>query len=139
MAKKIIASIVCDIDGTPGAEPIPFALDGVHYRIDLSEKRASDLREYLSTYIAKAQRIGGRKIDSGARPALSVTQRPVYLEKLVNPEIPDIRAWAAQNGYKIGTRGRISETIRFEYEQAKREPAKTALARKPSRRKVPAK
>ncbi|WP_410576655.1 histone-like nucleoid-structuring protein Lsr2 [Amycolatopsis sp. lyj-108] len=141
MARKITASVVCDLDGTPGAESVPFALDGINYRIDLSSERASDLREYLSTYIAKARRVGGRKIRKDARPALSSTQpdRPAYVRKPANPENPQIRAWAAENGYNLGTRGAIPQTVKFQYDQAKQKASGTASARKTGRKKAASK
>ncbi|RSN58863.1 nucleoid-associated protein Lsr2 [Amycolatopsis sp. WAC 04182] len=141
MAEKITATLVCDIDGTPDAEQVPFALDGVDYEIDLSNERASDLRGYLSTYVAKARRVGGRKIRKDARPALSATQpdRPAYVRKPSNPENPKIRAWAAENGYNLGTRGAIPTTVQFEYEQAKQKAAEKTPARKTARKKAAAK
>ncbi|RSM66606.1 nucleoid-associated protein Lsr2 [Amycolatopsis sp. WAC 01376] len=141
MAEKITTELVCDVTGEPDAEQVWFGLDGVNYEIDLSSEHAFDLRTYLSKYIASARRVSGNKVRKGARPVLSATQpdRPAYVRKPANPEGPAIRAWAAENGYNLGTRGAIPKSVKAEYEEAKQRPVKEAPARKPTRKKAAAK
>jgi hypothetical protein len=62
MAQKVLVETLDDIDGTPAARTIPFALDGVTYEIDLSEENAAALRDELARYISAARRTGGRKV-----------------------------------------------------------------------------
>ena len=40
MATRTTVLVVDDLDGSEGAEPLSFALDGASYEIDLSEKNA---------------------------------------------------------------------------------------------------
>jgi hypothetical protein len=44
VAKQTIERLIDDLDGTEGAETVAFALDGVSYEIDLSEKNAAARR-----------------------------------------------------------------------------------------------
>ncbi len=51
MARKVVTTLVDDIDGTQieegQGETVPFALDGVNYEIDLSDDNAAKLRTAL--------------------------------------------------------------------------------------------
>jgi hypothetical protein len=53
----LITQRVDDIDGSPDAAPIPFALDGTAYEVDLSPENAAALREVLAPYVDAARRI----------------------------------------------------------------------------------
>ena len=66
MAQRVNVVLVDDIDGADAAETVSFALDGVDYEIDLSEKHASELRNAFSLYVGHARRTGGRR-KSGRR------------------------------------------------------------------------
>lgn len=50
MAEKIHIELIDDLDGSPAAETVSFALDGVTYDIDLNEKNARTLRSVLAGY-----------------------------------------------------------------------------------------
>lgn len=67
MVKRIEVEVVDDIDGKPAAETVSFALRGVEYEIDLSEKNAASLDRALAKYVKTARRVGGRK----QRPTLN--------------------------------------------------------------------
>ena len=66
MAQRVNVVLVDDIDGADAAETVSFALDGVDYEIDLSDKHASELRNAFSLYVGHARRTGGRR-KSGRR------------------------------------------------------------------------
>src|SRR5579859_5706583 len=61
VAQRTIVELVDDLDGTEASESVSFGLDGVEYTIDLSEDNAKKLRDGLSGFVEKAQRVGGRK------------------------------------------------------------------------------
>jgi hypothetical protein len=60
MAQRTHALLTDDLDGSPGAETVHFALDGVDYEIDLNEQHVRELRSVLDPYIKAGRRLGGR-------------------------------------------------------------------------------
>ncbi len=74
MAQRVNVVLVDDIDGSDAEETVSFALDGVDYEIDLSEKHAGELRNALSLYIGHARRTGGRR-KSGRRSSAPAGRR----------------------------------------------------------------
>jgi GNAT superfamily N-acetyltransferase len=110
MAKKTVVQLTDDLDGTriSGAgETVKFALDGIGYEIDLSEKNAGRLRDLLQPYVAAARRGHG----GGARSSRSSTPTSTR-------DAQAIRDWARHNGYEVSERGRISATVLGAYEAA---------------------
>lgn len=116
-----------------------FALDGVTYQIDLSEKNASELRELLQPYTAAARRTGRGTIARSrvvagagsrpARPARSTADR----ERLTA-----IRQWGKANGHTISDRGRIPQDVVEAFEAAQSAAAvEAATPAKRSRRAKP--
>ncbi|WP_236862658.1 histone-like nucleoid-structuring protein Lsr2 [Brevibacterium daeguense] len=95
-----------DLDGSPGAETVSFALDGSAYEIELSEKNAAALREALAPYIAKAR--------SANRPARTASRR----SSGPKTDTAAVRAWAKDSGYEISERGRIPSAVLEAYEAA---------------------
>jgi nucleoid-associated protein Lsr2 len=110
MAQKTVIQLTDDVDGARingSGETVPFALDGVDYEIDLSEKNARKLRELFEPYIAVARRRG-----SGSRASRSASTGARARDT------HGIREWARQNGHEISERGRISTTVLAAYEAA---------------------
>ena len=60
MAQHVQVVLVDDLDGGKASETVSFALDGVAYEIDLSDKNAAKLRDALATWVGHARRAGGR-------------------------------------------------------------------------------
>ena len=58
MARKVQVLLEDDLDGTPGAETVQFALDGRSYEIDLSVANAEKLREAFAPWIGAGRRAG---------------------------------------------------------------------------------
>lgn len=116
VAQKVKVELLDDIDGTPAAQTVPFALDGVEYEIDLSDDNAAALREELARYVEAARRTGGRK-----RAKAAATTTP---SSTANRErSTTIRTWARENGLNVSDRGRLSTEIVEAYEQATAAPA----------------
>jgi hypothetical protein len=109
MAQRVNVVLVDDIDGSDAVETVGFALDGVDYEIDLSEKHAADLRNAVSLYVGHARRTGGRR--KGAKRSSS----PASSEAT---SAADIRAWARENGWDVPERGRVSAEVREAYAAA---------------------
>lgn len=130
MAQKVLVEMLDDIDGSPATQTVPFGLDGATYEIDLSEGNAAALRENLARYVAASRRTGGRKI----RVA---TGQPTTASTADRERSRTIRAWAAENGYQISERGRISADVVTAYEQAQLQATEPTRKRAP-RKKVAA-
>lgn len=108
MAQRVQVLLVDDLDGGVAAESVSFALDGVSYEIDLSEKNAAKLRDSFSEWTAHARRAGGRKT-SGRRGAGTSTRRN---------DLNEIREWGRKNGYTVSDRGRVSGELQAAYDKA---------------------
>lgn len=112
MAQRVNVVLVDDIDGTDAAETISFAMDGVDYEIDLSEKHAADLRDAVSIYVGHARRTGGRRKGRGRSSSNSGGSGGS------GASAADIRAWARENGWEVPERGRVSAEVREAYAAA---------------------
>lgn len=104
MAVKTHTVVYDDIDGTEGAEPVHFTVDGTEYRIDLNDKNREKLSKALAPFIENATRVGGRRSSGRSRSK--------------NTDLSAIREWARANGYQVSDRGRIKEDIREAWEAA---------------------
>lgn len=108
MAQRVEVVLIDDVDGGHADETVSFALDGVSYEIDLSDKNAKKLRDALASWTGKARRSGsgrGRRRSSGAAPQKRT-------------DLGSVREWARANGYQVSDRGRISAEIQAAYDKA---------------------
>jgi hypothetical protein len=108
MAQRVEVVLIDDVDGGSATETVTFALDGVSYEIDLSEKNAKSLRADLAKWTGHARRAGssgrrtpGRRGGAGRRTDLAA-----------------VREWARANGHTVSDRGRISAEIQAAYDKA---------------------
>ena len=108
MAQRVQVILVDDIDGGEATETVTFALDGVSYEIDLSEKNAARLRDSFSEWVGNARRAGGRKV-SGRRASGGGNRRD---------DLNEMRQWGRENGYKVSDRGRVSGELQQAYDKA---------------------
>jgi Lsr2 len=97
MATKVLTTLQDDIDGSDATQTVRFALDGVEYEIDVSDRNANRLRNSLSEFIAHGRRVGGRR---GRKPASSS-----------DFDTKAVRKWAEANGIEINARGRIPTDV----------------------------
>ena len=107
MAKKVTISLVDDIDKSDAAETVSFSLDGVNYEIDLSSDNAGKLRDAMALYIARAERVGGRK---STRSAGGGNGR--------SNDKAAVREWARSAGHQVSERGRIPADVQAAYDKA---------------------
>src|SRR4051795_2163045 len=113
MAQRVNVVLVDDIDGSDAAETVSFALDGVDYEIDLSDKHAAELRDAVALYVGHARRTGGRR--KGSRRSGSGSGGS---GSGAGTSAADIRAWARENGWEVPERGRVSAEVREAYAAA---------------------
>jgi hypothetical protein len=120
MARKVLVSLVDDLDGEAGEDvsTITFALDRVNYEIDLNAEHTAALRDALADYVAVARRTGGRiKRTTGS----GVVGR--------SSDAAAIREWARSQGHELGERGRIPSHIVEAFRAAERSAKSPARMR----------
>ena len=110
MAQVTEVRLVDDLDGGDADETVKFALDGVQYEIDLSEKNAGKLRELFDPYIQAGSKVGRGGVVVGGRAARGRGSAAADRE-----QNKAIRAWAKKEGRDISDRGRIPQEIVDEY------------------------
>ncbi len=110
MAKQIIHKLVDDLDGGDADETVKFALDGVQYEIDLSNKNAEKLRDLFAPYVAAGSKVGRGGVVVGGRAARG--RGSATADRAQNKAIRD---WAKREGREISDRGRIPQEIVDEF------------------------
>jgi hypothetical protein len=107
VARQVLVVLTDDLDGGKADQTVEFAVDGVGYTIDLSERNAGTLRKALDPYIAAGSRVGRGHADvrSGRRRAGGA---PARTDREQNRAI---REWAVKNGYEVSERGRIPVSV----------------------------
>lgn len=103
MAQKVEIVLVDDLDGTPADETISFAFEGVEYELDLNTANAGKFREAIASWIGHSRRTGGRRRSGAAASPRGGSNRS---------EAAEIRAWAADQGIEVSSRGRIPVEVR---------------------------
>jgi hypothetical protein len=109
MAQRVEVVLIDDVDGGAAEETVTFAVDGVSYEIDLSEKNARKLRDDLAKWTGHARRSGGSR---GAR------RRSAAATPAKRNDLAAVREWARANGHQVSDRGRISGEIQAAFDKA---------------------
>ncbi|KUG51799.1 hypothetical protein AVL62_07570 [Serinicoccus chungangensis] len=110
MAQRVQVILVDDLSGGEANQTVEFALDGVHYEIDLSDENAAKLREDFATWIGQARRAGGRRQTRRRGTTAAAGGR--------SDELAKVREWGRENGYKVSSRGRVSQELQDAYAAA---------------------
>jgi nucleoid-associated protein Lsr2 len=110
VAKQIIHKLVDDLDGGDAHETVKFALDGIQYEIDLSDKNATRMRELLAPYVGSGTRVARGGVVVGGRAARG--RGGATADREQNKAIRD---WAKKAGKDISDRGRIPQEIVDEF------------------------
>ncbi|MGW1180228.1 histone-like nucleoid-structuring protein Lsr2 [Streptomyces drozdowiczii] len=114
--KQTIVTLVDDLDPTgetPADETVQFALDGIHYEIDLTGENAEALRARLKTYTQGGRVIKGTTARGGqpmTRPADSSGATYSRHQGGVDPKAA--RAWAIKQSLLVPPRGRLPKEIK---------------------------
>ncbi|WP_438856320.1 histone-like nucleoid-structuring protein Lsr2 [Agromyces sp. M3QZ16-3] len=96
MAKRVVETLIDDLDGSDADRTLSFAFDGDQYSIDLSSANVDKLEAALAPYIGAARKTAGRGGAArrrGGAPAGGDTK--------------DAREWLRANGHQVSDRGRI--------------------------------
>lgn len=108
MARQVetIVNLTDDLDGSKAERTYAFEWAGSTYEIDLSRRNGAAFEKALRPYLDAA-----RRVRSTQRRHTRTTHNTAN-----NPT--DVRAWAKQNGFEIGDRGRIPATVLNAYRAA---------------------
>ena len=110
MAKQIIHKLVDDLDGGDAEETVKFALDGIQYEIDLSEKNADEIAGLFAPYVGAGAKVARGGVVVGGRAARGRGGATADRE-----QNKAIREWAKKAGKDISDRGRIPQEIVDEF------------------------
>jgi Lsr2 len=104
MATRMVTELQDDIDGSNATQTIQFALEGIEYEIDLSDRNANRLRGSLAEFIGHARKVSGRHRGKAAPSA-----------QTDKSQASAMRDWLKQHGYEVADRGRIPDWLQRAY------------------------
>ena len=104
MARNTQIIVTDDLGGKGAASPIRFSIDGKRYSIDLNKRNMDTFLRRFQPYIDAAT-----EVPPG---------HPAHLRVAADGEGARMRAWAAQNGFKVSGRGRLSREVHAAYHAA---------------------
>lgn len=114
MVQRVQVILEDDMTGGEASETVEFALDGVSYEIDLNDANAAKLRDAFAPWIAEARRSGGRRQTrrrgAGAGSSTGGSAK--------SDELAKMREWGRANGFKVSSRGRVSQELQDAYAAA---------------------
>lgn len=126
MAQKVIVQMVDDITGKADddVQTVPFfAIDGAAYEIDLNSDNRAELEAaqakvaaLMAPFWGSARRVKASPNGRGHSAGKAPTGDPERTRK--------IREWAAENGYDVNARGRISKEVIAAYDAAQADHSK---------------
>lgn len=99
MATRTVIELIDDLDGSEATETLRFALDGSEYEIDLAGQNADELRGLLARFVDAGRKTGGTK------------HAPAVRRLAPAADTKAVRAWAAETGIEVNSRGRIKEGV----------------------------
>ena len=106
-----------DLDGSEDdVGTVLLALDKVNYEIDLSAANEARLREKLERFVAAATLV--KEQEPVTRPGRKAPAAATAGTRLDNAHTQAIRSWAAQNGFEVSSRGRISAAVQQAFDGA---------------------
>jgi hypothetical protein len=101
MAKRIL--LLDDLTQEEGAEAVTFTIADDVYELDLTGASLDGLYKA----VAKYTKVARHRVRGGNG---------------TNGETQAIRAWAASNGYEVGTKGRVPQEVVDAYNAAQQQP-----------------
>ncbi|HEX6953375.1 MAG TPA: Lsr2 family protein [Agromyces sp.] len=96
MAKRIVETLVDDLDGSEADRTIAFSINGEGYAIDLSSANAEKFDAALAPFVDAARRTSSGRAGGGARRRGGGSG-----------DTKDAREWLRSNGHQVSDRGRI--------------------------------
>ena len=107
MAQRVEVTLIDDIDQSKAAETVTFALDGISYEIDLSDKHAEAARR-LRTWTGHARRSGSARAVARVVGGLGLGKRT---------DLGAVREWARPTATRVGPGPDLAE-IQAAYDKA---------------------
>ena len=127
MARELILHITDDFDkSTPADESRVIGWDGYDYFIDLTTENDKELQEALRPYLEVAHhKTKQTKTKKSPSPAVkkseaveSIKPADKKADGLVRERRAEIRAWAIENGLKVGEKGLLAQKVIEAYKEA---------------------
>jgi hypothetical protein len=97
MAKRIVETLVDDLDGSEADRTIAFSINGEGYAIDLSSANADKFEAALAPFVDAARRTSSGRAGGGSRRRGGGS----------SSDTKDAREWLRANGHQVSDRGRI--------------------------------
>lgn len=97
MAKRIVETLVDDLDGSEADRTIAFSINGEGYAIDLSSANAEKFDAALAPFVDAARRTSSGRAGGGSRRRGGGG----------TGDTKDAREWLRANGHQVSDRGRI--------------------------------
>ncbi|MGR2753798.1 histone-like nucleoid-structuring protein Lsr2 [Agromyces arachidis] len=98
MAKRIVETLVDDLDGSEADRTIAFSINGEGYAIDLSSANAEKFDAALAPFVDAARRTSSGRAGGGSRRRGGGGG---------GSDTKDAREWLRANGHQVSDRGRI--------------------------------
>jgi len=112
MARKTQVVLTDDIDGSEATQTLTFAFQGVSYEIDLNDDHASALEESFHDWIESARKVTSSQSTKPRRSGVSAGASGG------GRDLNEVRVWLRSNGHEVADRGRVSQTLLEEYDEA---------------------
>ena len=112
-----------------GRKPVKFVVEGKSYSLDLTAANEKKLRtallnlEKAQSAIAVFTAKGGSGAASATQNKSATPRKKSKTKGASRSDLPQIREWAAANGYELGKTGRIPGPIQDAYDAAKKRDA----------------
>jgi hypothetical protein len=108
MARQTITTLIDDLDGSEATTTLRIGWNGVWRELDLNDKNAAAADRALEKYWEAGRPVRGEAGSGRGRARDGGSGR--------DPRA--IRVWAAENGIKVPTRGRIPASVEEQYNTA---------------------
>ena len=112
MAKATIDVLIDDLDGSEGVETVRIGWNGDWREIDLSKRNLATLSRAFDRFWDAGRPVAGNGQAGRRRKRSSARSRAARRDPKT------IRAWAAENGIELSTRGRIPAAVERQYNEA---------------------
>ncbi|HMH93716.1 MAG TPA: Lsr2 family protein [Streptosporangiaceae bacterium] len=108
VAQRMLVIFEDDLDGSEAEGTVTFALNGIDYELDLSEKNREKLLKAFEPYVSGGRKVSTRTSSRSSRGGGSPKKH----------DQSAVREWARGEGMQISGRGRIPADILAKYEAA---------------------
>ena len=97
MAKRVVETLIDDLDGSDADRTITFSIDGDQYAIDVSKANADKFDAAIAPFVKAARKTGSGRATTGRGRRGGASAG----------DTKDAREWLRLNGHEVSDRGRI--------------------------------